>query len=371
MSKNIYDLFNERKNGIDCLVEGYDFSYDNLDAYEDLLEAANDLHAITLESTNEMIEFQAACYLEDLVLESMMYENFDEEQLQNVMEAAKDGKKEGFVQKVKNLWQRIKEWFVRTIKSVANFFKSGETLVAKYRRDIPKAMAQSKAKVKMRGLQNMKSAIDQVEAMDKRLQVVGRSKEQILGLVGLNDANGARKKVEKLFYATDEAKEYEIAKLPDDIVTDYAGNSKITIDGLKKSQKEIDGKFKEMLADLQKGDDKNKAENVANFQFGIGVANSLLSAEIACVNNIGKACTAVIRKALSGKYDPSKEKDTTAPDSKDVQANNKDIEKAKKKGMKVNHDGMGRYALPESFEIIDEEDYVSEGYEDNNDDFEW
>ena len=66
MAKNIYDLFNERKYGVDFLVEGVDASV-NVEAYEDLDEACDALDNITLESSNEVIELQAAWYLEDLV----------------------------------------------------------------------------------------------------------------------------------------------------------------------------------------------------------------------------------------------------------------------------------------------------------------
>ena len=94
MAKNIYDLFNERKNGIDYLVEGLDpTEYADLEGYEDLDAAAEALNVISMESMNEMLEFQAANYLEDLVLENMMYDEFDEEKIQNLMEAAKEEKK--------------------------------------------------------------------------------------------------------------------------------------------------------------------------------------------------------------------------------------------------------------------------------------
>lgn len=345
MAKNIYDLFNERKNGIDYLVEGLDpAEFADVEAFEDLDKAAEALETISMESTNEMVEFQAAMYLEDLVLENMMYDEFDEEKIQNVMEAAKEEKKEGLGQKIKNLWQKIKEWFARALRTITAHFQSGETLVAKYRKQIPQAMKQSKAKIKARPFGDPNAAINQVIAMVGRLKCVGKSKEQILGLVGLSDKNGAKEKVENLVF-TGEATEKPINGLKPEVVMNWAGNKKIYIDALKKTQKDLDGEFKEMLSAINKGDGKNKAEDASNFQFGINVANTMLSHLVVCIKKVSNICTAIIRKALSGKYDANKEE---KPDVK-VTADPKK--------------GKGLLTASEGWEIIDEEE--------NNDDVEW
>ena len=203
MAKNIYDLFNERKNGIDYLVEGLDPSeYINLEAYEDLDTAAEALDIISLEATNELIEFQAASYLEDLVLENMMYEDFDEEKIQATLEAAKEEKKEGLGQKIKNLWQRIKEWFAKAIKTIAVHFQSGETLVIKYKKDIPKALQQSTAKVKCKAFRDPDKCMATIIGLvgDLKVRTGGRTKETILKMVGVSDKNGINEKVEGIFF---------------------------------------------------------------------------------------------------------------------------------------------------------------------------
>lgn len=368
MSRNIYDLFNERKNGVDCLVEGCDFTLDYVAEFEDLDECAEALNQITMEATNEMIELQAAWYLEDLVIENMMYENFDEEKIQSVMESSSNEKTSSLGEKIKNLWKKIKEWFAGAFKAISVHFQSGETLVAKYKKEIPGAMQQSKAKVKMRSLNDPEAAREQVGSLVGRLETTGKSKEQILGLVGLSDKGGTREKVETIYYASKDATEHEISKLNYQLVMKYAGTKKIMIDGLKKNQKDIDAKFKEILSKIKSGDGDNKAEEAANFQFGIGIANGLLSAEISIVGAICKACTAIIRKALSGKHDASKGRDTEAPDTDD-------IKKAKKNEKKFGKPALGgpvakkeepgtalAVRTKESFEIIDEED---------DDDFTW
>ena len=388
MAKNIYDLFNERKNGIDYLVEGLDPSeYADLEAYEDLDVAAEALETITTESTNELIEFQAAAYLEDLVLENMMYNDFDEEKIQATMEAAKEEKKEGLGQKIKNLWARIKEWFARVIRTITTHFQSGETLVAKYRKQIPTAMNQSKAKISYRPFNDPESVKKQIEAMVGRLKVVGKSKEQILGLVGLSDKGGAKEKVENIAYSKKEKVEQPISSMKADVVIKWAGDKKVHIDGLKKMQKDLDGEFKQMLADINKGDGKNKAEDASNFQFGIGVANSLISHMIVCVKQICNVCTAIIRKAISGKHDPDKKVDTTAANSQDRQDELKFNKKAYNKGYSakdanaMSRKKMGVSYGPEQASYVPDVEGLEEGFEpdfefideveENNNDIEW
>lgn len=314
MSKNIYDLFNERKNGIDCLVEGYDFNIDKDAEFEDLDQAMEALDQITLESTNEMLEFRAAGYLEDLVLENMMFEDFDEERILHVMEAAKEEKKAGLGQKIKNLWEKIKQWFVGAFKAIANHFASGEQLVLKYKKEIPAAIAQAKGKVKMREPRKFEEAAANVQKKVENLRAKGKSKQDILDSIGVRDLKEIGGMVDSLYYISKEKKEIEIKSLNAQKLMDWAGNKKVYIDSLKKDQTETDKKFKEMLEEIKRegagkeGDAAAKvAEDAANFQFGITALNKMLNAEIGVVKNISNMCASIIKKALGGNYDASKD----------------------------------------------------------------
>lgn len=359
MARNIYDLFNERRNGVDCLVEG--FVPSDVEAFEDLNEAMEALDNIAMESTNEMIEMQAACYLEDLVLESMMYDDFEEDKIKSIMEGAEKEKKEGFVQKIKNLWQKIKDWFAAAFKTIANHFQSGETLVAKYRKQIPAAMHQSTAKIKIKSFKDPDEATKDMEYLIDRLKITGQSKEQILSAAGIADKKGITARVEDWFYNSKEAKEQPIKGLKPETVMKWASGKKIFIDGLKKQQKDTDGEFKSILSELQSGEGEKAAEKAANFQFGINIINGAFNAQIKCIRDLSNACTAIIRKALSGKYDPNGPTMDEAPDTADMKADKAFKEKAMKKGFSEKQaQQMSTRKLHEEWEILDE-------YED----FEW
>lgn len=83
---NIFDVFNNRKLGLNYLSEGYEVEADEVEAFDDLDTAMESLEEIITESRNEVIELQSAMYLEDLVLENMMYDDFNEEEISSVME---------------------------------------------------------------------------------------------------------------------------------------------------------------------------------------------------------------------------------------------------------------------------------------------
>ena len=117
MSKNIYDIFNAKKEGLDYLSESYG---QDVSPYEDIEDGIKDLDMIVRESTMDMIEFQGAMYLEDLVLENMMYENFDEEHIAPILEGKLKEMGNNIVTKIKNLWNKIKEWFKKVFATIKN-----------------------------------------------------------------------------------------------------------------------------------------------------------------------------------------------------------------------------------------------------------
>ena len=82
---NIYDLFNDRKNEIESICESQQVEEveNEFDSIEEGLEY---MDVLLQESNNDMIEWQAACYMEDLVLEQMMYEDFNVNEMEFVIE---------------------------------------------------------------------------------------------------------------------------------------------------------------------------------------------------------------------------------------------------------------------------------------------
>ena len=132
-NRNIYDLFNARKNNIDNCVES--LAFDNID---DGLIA---MESMIMEMEASSIEFQSACYMEDLVFEAMMYENFDECEIGAILEAAQEGRMDKVKERLRAIWNKIKEWLKAIIDAIKKFFISCKNAV---RNAIDKLMGRKK-----------------------------------------------------------------------------------------------------------------------------------------------------------------------------------------------------------------------------------
>ena len=312
MAKNIYDLFNERKYGVDYLVEGYDFEEDGIEAYEDLQESANALEEITQEVLNESIELQSAYYLENLVIENMMFNNFDEDRIENVMMESVRDKFQAAKDRIQHWWKKMKEWFVGTFKAITNHFKSGEALVKQYGNKIDSAMAASHVKVKMHEYNDLLDVEGQVDVLIGAVKDAGKTaldkddaRTEILSAVGASDRKDVPEKVKKIFIK-EENKEQVISSIHVGRAKHWAGNKKSILDGLKKYQKKVDESFRNALQKLQEQERKASAEDadtasklVANFSFALGVKNTILSTYTALTKKACKDHEMVIRRALN------------------------------------------------------------------------
>ena len=112
-------------------------------------------------------------------------------------------------------------------------------------------------------------------------------------------------KVKEIFIEKEGA-EMKISEIPVNIAMKYAEDKKVVIDKLKRQQRDIDASFKEVLASLKEerkdNEDEGKSASldrqVANFQFALGIKNTVLNTQIAIVRKACNEYTKVIRKAL-------------------------------------------------------------------------
>ena len=100
-----------------------------------IMELINESNEIMLESTNMMIELQSAFYLEDLIFEYSLIENFDNKNKKIVMEAVNNERKSKLREVISNLCKRIVAIIGRFIEVLQNKFMQTEQFVEKYGRD--------------------------------------------------------------------------------------------------------------------------------------------------------------------------------------------------------------------------------------------
>lgn len=357
---NIYDLFNSRKEGLSSLQESYDdFELPEV-TLEDFDDPVDALEEIMEESTMDFIELQASLYMDELLVENAMYDDFDEEHIENLMEASIKDNLTKIREKIKEQWAKLVAWFAKTIVQIQNFFSSGEDLVKRYKSQIPGLVKSCDTSVNCYQYRPYTTAISECEKLISAVKASGQSgmyddvaagKEGVLSAVdGAADRKSVAKNVKKIFVGTTEKPgAVNISSLDPNILMDYAANKKAMVDGIKKIKANVDLDFKEILNKLKveqvgtKDDARKTAKKqVAIFQFAISVKTAIINAMISCVKKASSDCKKIIRKAIGGMPDS----DTI--DKFGVKARKYDMKKEHKKAMKDK-----RKSLKESLDFED------------------
>ena len=324
MSRNIYDIFNAKKEGLDYLSESYGL---DISPYEDIEDSIKDLDMIVRESTMDMIEFQGAMYLEDLVLENMMYENFDEEHIAPILEGKLKEMGSTVVTKIKNLWNKIKEWFKKVFATIKNFFMNNKKLILTYQNQIPEKMRNCDKEMKMHDWQDPKSAmvgcVEYCELIYDKGTEAYNDKDELLKAIGAKDAKELVNLAKEEFMGKKKAENRKISSLNPERAMSYVLDEKIFLDQMQRSKVIIDNDFKEVLQVLQAEakaaakDDKKDANKIANvFQFAVNMKTKVLNAALACIKRGAAENRAAILKALNkGGNDADKKEEEPANES--------------------------------------------------------
>lgn len=278
--------------------------------YETLEEAFEALDGIIKESTMEFIEFQSANYLEDLVLESMMYEEFNEEKMEAALEATIKDRMTKAADGIKAQWAKLAAWFEEILRIITNLFVDGSKLVRENSTKIGPAMKACSAKVNMVDYKPMGPAVSECTSMMMDLKgnaaAQGASKASVLGAIGAKDDKSVSEVVRKLFMS-DSRSEKAISSIDPKLAMSYAGDGKQVIDGIKKTKATMDKDFKE-IERLVRSSANGKGEDVMNmltlFKYASNLRMRIVNQEIACIKKGHFEFIAIIKKALKS-YKPA------------------------------------------------------------------
>ena len=298
---NIYDIFNERKNGISAICEGYEaITYP---VYESLEDAAIALDCIIYENTKEEIEEKHHMYMEDLVFESLMYNQFDAE----TMEIALEGKMAENAKKLKDgiikVWNKIKASIESTLETIRNHFLSGKKLIDKYgEKAIIEAINACDVEVKVGYYEPYKRATlgasHHMDGLNDNNLIVNGDKQQILKAAKIGDLKQASEVISSFFIKSKNKGTRKIKELDAKDVIEYVANATIALDDLRKNRKEMEKTTKEALSKLDKKDEGN-AKIAENAKFMLNVRSAMISTQMKCIRKISADYRQIIIKALS------------------------------------------------------------------------
>lgn len=307
---NIYDLFNDRKNEIESICESQQVEEveNEFDSIEEGLEYMDEL---LQESNNDMIEWQAACYMEDLVLEQMMYEDFNANEMEFIIEGSLKERFSDLGEKLNGIWENIKKWFQNMMSKLQDHMSSGEALFQKYGEgNIQQALSKSDLSLKFPELGDPFAAINKMEVALQKVGSIdpttakGAYQNAFIDYAGLGakDEKGLMTAIKKLIFPLENPSITKVNSLNAKVLVKYARYGKVK-DLFNKAYKFNEMTFKQAMAAAKGKREAEKNGDVGGqaYYYLLTLRQRMISAFLGAYNQAANACRSVIIKVMNGK----------------------------------------------------------------------
>ena len=307
---NIYDLFNDRKNEIESICESQQVEEveNEFDSIEEGLEYMDEL---LQESNNDMIEWQAACYMEDLVLEQMMYEDFNANEMEFIIEGSLKERFSDLGEKLNGIWENIKKWFQNMMNKLQDHMSSGEALFQKYGEgNIQQALSKSDLSLKFPELGDPFAAINKMEVALQKVGSIdpttakGAYQNAFIDYAGLGakDEKGLMTAIKKLIFPLENPSITKVNSLNAKVLVKYARYGKVK-DLFNKAYKFNEMTFKQAMAAAKGKLEAEKTGDVGGqaYYYLLTLRQRMISVFLGAYNQAANACRSVIIKVMNGK----------------------------------------------------------------------
>lgn len=303
------NLFN--KSGFNILIEGINIEEEklnNIEAFDDLDIAVETLDVIIKECRNDFIELQHNQYLDELIIENMIYTDFNENNIIIALEAMSKNQREDIIKKLKVQQERISNWFSTTIKTLYSIIDaSSEKLINDNKTVIPTAMRNCNVTIKMNEWEDLLAGLNKCASLRNTLnnsitteKDTKFNKEAILSSIGAKDRADVQKIARKAFIRKEKV-ETKISNLNYNQAISYVTNMRKVVDSLKKEKAVIDASYKQSLTLIQSAnnEDVKISENISILDFVTGLKLNIIRTEISCIRQASTEYASVIKRALS------------------------------------------------------------------------
>lgn len=301
------NLFN--KSGFDILIEGINIEEEmnNIEAFDNLDVAVETLDVIIKECRNDFIELQRNQYLDELVIENMIYTDFNENNIIITLEAMSKNQRDSIIKKLKTQQERISNWFSTTIKTLYNIYTSSEKLINDNKTVIPTAMRNCDVTIKMNEWGDLLAGLNKCANLRNTLnnsitteKDINFDKEAILSSIGAKDKADVQKITRNAFIKKEKV-ETKISDINHNQAISYATNMRKVVDSLKKEKAIIDANYKQslMLIQTANNEDVKITKNISILDFVTSLKLNIVRTEISCIKQASTEYTSVIKRALS------------------------------------------------------------------------
>ena len=286
-------------------------------------------------------------YINDIIVENYIDSDYEfvSEGIGDIVDSIKE-KINNAIKKIKEIWQKFKNWIKNLFNVIVNMFTSGKKLVANHESDIREAYNAKKSVIKFNGhiyslnkvqdltkkiedlLNNVTKPDDIRKDMDDMKQNVGTmettSEDDVISAFTNNQAKDRAGLVKYVasFVRDTETKNHSLSDIPIDDLIDLTGNGKEVMKSIKETEKNTDKAFKEAISNIKNtksdySEDKDAIKVIDNVVKHVKMTSSIASSSLKTLISEIKAgnrmYTGLVRKLLDGRVKGSNDDDDEAP----------------------------------------------------------
>ena len=297
---NIFDLFNDRKAGIDALCEINES--DNSSAFSSLEEAVNYMDELIYEATNDFMEFKSVCYMEDLVLEQMMYENFNEDEMEQTLEATMNERFSNLGERLSGLWEKIQAWFTSVINTISDYVSSNNKIIEKYgKANIMNALKSCGVKVRATIYASPGEIGQFVRGIVNKINSsLPESQEDVFNIIGLgSDEKTVLDNLKKKIVKSENPVEVEIKNMKAEDIIAFVEKFGEFSKALKEMGNGSQKLHQKAMSYVKNKMDARKNDETAVYMFAVKMRQKIINFAINCVRKACMQSRAMIIKAMS------------------------------------------------------------------------
>ena len=291
----------------------YNVLEENSILYELMMKNEEDI----INEQNDIIEWQTACYMEDLVLEQMMYEDFNEEKIETLIEGTlKERLREGAV-KIKLLINRFIDWMEDVLIKFSKKMNVYKEIFDRYgRSNIHKAIKESEVRVKIIDINGAGDVMEYLDYLIGYFAKIVRGgqpaltgtpeafKNEVFREMKIESIDNLKSKLIGMYVKGDKPVEKQIKDLNPSIIIGWLEGDALKI--MNNDFRALKRDFGAIKLNYNMASDKKEnpvVQNiVSNCSFLISILRSILSVTITYNIKVTNVCKSIVLRVV-GKTD--------------------------------------------------------------------
>ena len=289
--KNIYNLIEEHKEIFDSIEES-----------DIMIKEFNDL----------AIEWQTTWYIEDLLIEQMIYEDFNEEKIERAITESLEGKWYRIRTAIDDVMRKFVEWIGNVIVKMDEKINLTKKILEKYgKKNIEIAMSKCNTKVKFLEFNDCnlvwntvtpiayKTSIMEYDVFGKDTDNnIKKLNNDLFNVIGVKDISEIDKRIKSIFFKSDSPVEKKISEINSKLIMGWMDNYGMGA-VLKKVKNGTLAWGRTLKLNKKFEGNDNASEVIKCISNIMNVYKKLMNSIIICNLKVTNDCRVIVLKALA------------------------------------------------------------------------